>query len=637
MTTSEASSIPPSQPGTAPTTATSDPPAPRPVAAVLEDVALLADDSAVEPVQAEIRALRTLLQGARNRVAVVGSFNVGKSTLVNHLLGDEIVPTSSLPNTSQAVRVIAGDRPEIRVTWPDGRDEVRDIAAANWARLQPSDDAVAPASIVVTLDQEWLRACRLELVDTPGINEDIGRFAIARDIAMHSDVVMLVVSADAPFSMTERAFLEEEVLARHVPAVNLVVTRLDHAEGQEREVLRAIESRARAVVPQVPVFPGPRPGNTGTAEIAHIRSALTAHVTGAEGRHDREHQVAARLVDLVNSLVDLASSGVQAENMRAEERRARAEQAMSQIADQMRNWDDVRQAMQRRQRALMRVMRRRVEDERTSVLNALRLDFSHADDLQEWWTRELPLRLRRELLLLGRALEQQLIDTFTADLGWLESQLRRQFAVAGARVPPEAEPVEPGPIEEVVSGIPSDRRRQLLSTLWNALVSALEDIKWTKPEYRMVYKAVAQPAAGAVEGFITDQVTAEHRRAAEPRLAAYLDRNLDIYLNAVTARLEGLYAAEIDNLEKMAEAWRLAHLDAARKPPDAGSDWKAVMQRARQLLDEVTAIGSLGLSPPGSTGGGAVGHWPPSSGKGPGQRRAAAAAGKLANRAPGDP
>jgi small GTP-binding protein len=585
---------------------------------VLEDVASLAEESAVEPAQAEIRALRTLLQGPRHRVAVVGSFNVGKSTLVNHLLGDEIVPTSSLPNTSQAVRVIAGDQPEIRVTWPDGRDEVRDIGAANWVGLQPSGNAVAPASIVVALDQEWLGACRLELVDTPGINEDIGRFAIARDIAMHSDVVMLVVSADAPFSLTERAFLEEEVVARHVPAVKLVVSRLDHAEGQEREVLRAIESRARAVVPRVPVFPGPRPGNTGTAEIAQIRSALTAHVTGAEGRRDREHQVAARLVDLVNSLVDLASSGVQAENMRAEERRARAEQAMGQIADQMRNWDDVRQATQRRQRALMRVIRRRVEDERTPVLNALRLDFSHADDLREWWTRELPLRLRRELLLLGRALEQQLIDTFTADLGWLDSQLRRQFDVTGARVPPEAEPVEPGPVEEVVSGIPSDRRRQLLSTLWNALVSALEDIKWSKPEYRMVYKAVAQPAAGAVEGFVTDQVKAEHRRAAEPRLAAYLDRNLDIYLNAVTARLEGLYATEIDNLGKMAEAWQVAHLDAARTSPDAATDWKSVMQRARHLLDEVTAI-ALGLSPPESAGGGAVGYRPPSFGTGPGQ------------------
>jgi small GTP-binding protein len=591
MTASEASSIPRSQPSTTPTTARSASPAPRPVAVVLEDVALLADDFAAEPAQAEVRALRTLLQGPRNRVAVVGSFNVGKSTLVNHLLGDEIIPTSSLPNTSQAVRAIAGERPEIRVTWPDGRDELCDIAAANWANLQPSDDAAAPTSIVVTLDQEWLRAYRLELVDTPGLNEDIGRFAIALDIAMQSDVVILVVSADAPFSMTERAFLEEEVLARHVPAVNLVVTRLDHAEGQEREVLRAIESRARAVVPRVPVFPGPRPGNTGTAEIAHIRSALTAHVTGADRRRDREHQVAARLVDLLNSLLDLASSGAQAENMRDEERRAQAEQAMSQIADQMRNWDDVRQAMQRRQRALARIMRRRVDDERGPVLNALWLDFSHADDLQEWWTQELPLRLRRELLTLGRALEQQLIGTFTADLEWLESQLRRQFNVTVPRRPPDAEPVEPGPIEEVVSGIPSGRQRQLLSMLWRALVTALEDINWSKPSHRVIYKAAAQPAATAVEGFVTNQITAEHRRAAEPRLAAYLDRNLDTYLNAVTARLEGLYATEIDNLEKISEAWQQAHLDVARTPPDIGTDWRAVMQRVRQLLDELTPSG----------------------------------------------
>lgn len=59
MTTSEASCIPPSQPSAAPGTARAAPSAPRPVAVVLEDVALLADDFAVEPAQAGFLLSRT--------------------------------------------------------------------------------------------------------------------------------------------------------------------------------------------------------------------------------------------------------------------------------------------------------------------------------------------------------------------------------------------------------------------------------------------------------------------------------------------------------------------------------------------------------------------------------------------------
>jgi Dynamin family len=590
MTTSEASNTPHPPAAVGPGTAQAVPSARRPVGAILDDVASLAEDFAIQPARTEALALQMLLQVPRNRVAVVGSFAVGKSTLINRLLGEEIVPISTLPNTSQAIWIIAGDRPEIRITWQDGREEVREITATSWADIQPSGDAPAPASIVVTLDQKWLRDCRLELADTPGIDEDAGRFAIARDIAMRSDMVVLVISADSPFSLTERAFLEEEVLARHVPAVKLIVTRLDHVEGQEREVLHTIESRVRAVAPQVPVFPGPQPGRTGTAEIARIRSALTAQVANAERRHDRERQVAARLGDLLNGLVRLAASGAQAESLQAEERRAQEKLVAARIADQMQDWNEIRQALQRRQRALVRLLRGRVKDERGSVLNTLWLDFSSAPDPQEWWSQQLPIRLRRELLVLGRALEQQLVDTFAADLEWLEDQLRRQFDVVVSRQRPDAGPVEPGPIEDVVSGLPSGRRSQLAARLLMALVAALGSIPWKHPGHRLIYGAVAQPAAEVAGDFVADQIAAQHRRDAKPRLAAYLDRNLDAYLDAVTARLDGLYAAEINDLTDRSEAWRQAHLDVLQTPPNADTDWKALMQRARQLLDEVTDI-----------------------------------------------
>src|SRR5512135_1470329 len=75
----------------------------RPIGRILEDVAALGEEFGIAPVKAETAALRALLQGAGCRLAIVGSFNVGKSTLVNALLGQTVVPTSTLPNTSRAI------------------------------------------------------------------------------------------------------------------------------------------------------------------------------------------------------------------------------------------------------------------------------------------------------------------------------------------------------------------------------------------------------------------------------------------------------------------------------------------------------------------------------------------------------
>jgi len=98
-------------------------------------------------------------------IAVVGSFNSGKSTLLNNLLGEEISPVGAVPTTSCLLYFDYGDSFSAKYT--GARDKCaftdRHALASFLADRQPRGGRVnieIPASI--------LKKCRL--IDTPGID-----------------------------------------------------------------------------------------------------------------------------------------------------------------------------------------------------------------------------------------------------------------------------------------------------------------------------------------------------------------------------------------------------------------------------------------------------------------------------------
>src|SRR5690606_18519833 len=192
------------------------------------------------------------------RVAVVGEFNRGKSTLVNRLMGRDLLPTGSLPVTRGPVTVRPGPEEALTVRWPDGRRERRRLGtdgdgeraapgapgAAPWEGLTGPAEAEgsgtaggAPErSLHLTVPDGWLAGRDLELVDTPGVNAGpTDRFELVRRTTAGSDAVLFVVSALSPMGLSERRLLDEEVLCRHVPFTAVVVTMLDLVDADDRQ------------------------------------------------------------------------------------------------------------------------------------------------------------------------------------------------------------------------------------------------------------------------------------------------------------------------------------------------------------------------------------------------------------------
>ena len=74
-------------------------------------------------------ALLDRLDAARLRVLVVGEAKRGKSTLINALLGRDVLPSGVTPLTAVATTVRYGDDPRIEVAFLDGHQEKHPLTA----------------------------------------------------------------------------------------------------------------------------------------------------------------------------------------------------------------------------------------------------------------------------------------------------------------------------------------------------------------------------------------------------------------------------------------------------------------------------------------------------------------------------
>src|SRR6204780_3149105 len=179
---------------------------PDALTSALDELAGLADES--EP--AGLRALRERLRAARLRVLGVGEAKRGKSTLVNALLGREVLPTGVTPLTAVPTTVTHGTGEAMEVAFTDGRTAHCPLSALGefgTERGNPGNSR-GVAAITVGLDSPIL-ARGVEIVDTPGTGSVHAHNTAAADGVLPTmDAAIFVLTADPPVSAAQRDLLE---------------------------------------------------------------------------------------------------------------------------------------------------------------------------------------------------------------------------------------------------------------------------------------------------------------------------------------------------------------------------------------------------------------------------------------------
>ena len=169
-------------------------------------------------------------------VAVVGEFKRGKSTFINALLGQEILPADILPCSATLNRVTYGLKPQVKVIYKNGREE--DVAIDRLAeyvtKLTPESEITA-ADVKEAVIYYPVHYCQnnVDIIDTPGLNDDRNMTDVTLSVLPQVDVALLIIMAQSPLSEYERDFLENKLLTNDLARVIFVVTGIDRFNRPE--------------------------------------------------------------------------------------------------------------------------------------------------------------------------------------------------------------------------------------------------------------------------------------------------------------------------------------------------------------------------------------------------------------------
>jgi hypothetical protein len=219
----------------------------------LHRIADLATRAGLPSLAAEAERTAERIAEGRFYVACVGQFKRGKSTLLNALIGEPILPTGVVPVTSVVTVVRYGAERGARIRLATG--EWQPIPLGSLAAYVSEDENPENEKGIAAVEA-FVPAKLLEsgmcLVDTPGVGSVFSSGTEAtRAFVPHIDAALVVLGADPPISGDEVALLE--AVAERVQTLIFVLSKADRLSESDRMeaarfAQRVIEQRLRRTV-----------------------------------------------------------------------------------------------------------------------------------------------------------------------------------------------------------------------------------------------------------------------------------------------------------------------------------------------------------------------------------------------------
>ncbi len=250
--------------------------------------------------------LKARLQSNQFRVIVIGEFKRGKSTFINALLHEEVLPAFATPCTAVINEIKWGEdrsailhfREDLPDQLPTGLPDLVEehLKKAGHKDVPPmaipieeleeyikipditKDHAASVAeSLYSCVEIFWpLELCRngVEVVDSPGLNEHGTRTRVTTEYLAHVDAVLFVMSCQVLASQSELDVVENQIHRAGHEEVFFIANRFDEIKPKDRD--RVIQYGRAKLGPKTKL---------GEAGIFFI-SALDA----LDGRHDGDEE-----------------------------------------------------------------------------------------------------------------------------------------------------------------------------------------------------------------------------------------------------------------------------------------------------------------------------------------------------------
>lgn len=181
--------------------------------AVLEDLLALGNIAAEMGMTGErdvLQAAARRLEGNRFSLAVCGVLKNGKSTLINSLLGEAVLPMGVTPQTAVVTYLSYGAEKTCRVQFEDGRwqdisiDKIREYAVEE----HNPDNEKGVKALYITYPLPLLKD-GLVIIDTPGVGSIHPKHSqFTYEVLPYVDAVVFLLAVDQPLNISEVEFLQ---------------------------------------------------------------------------------------------------------------------------------------------------------------------------------------------------------------------------------------------------------------------------------------------------------------------------------------------------------------------------------------------------------------------------------------------
>lgn len=192
---------------------------------------LITDGSLIRP----FPEIRENLQTDRFRLVVLGQFKRGKSTFINALLGERVLPTDVIPVTAVITEIHHGEQATAQVFFLEG--EPKQVAIPELDQYVSETGNPKNVKKVDKVEVHYPAAMLekgLIIVDTPGvgsIHEHNTR--LTQEYLLQADAAVFIFSADPPLTELEKDFLK--ILIPIIPHLIFVLNKSDYLEAPELE------------------------------------------------------------------------------------------------------------------------------------------------------------------------------------------------------------------------------------------------------------------------------------------------------------------------------------------------------------------------------------------------------------------
>jgi len=232
---------------------------------------------------------------------IVGEFKRGKSTLINSLLGNDILPAKVAPCTAIITKVKYAEKPHAILHYSDAAKNPVTVAIEELRKYvvidDNADDDDDPSASISRSPYESMELhyplplCKnnVQIVDSPGLNEHKTRSRVTEEFLFKSDALVMVLSCQQALSESELQFIDNQLGGRNLCNVFFVWNHYDAIADSTGDIDDLKKRSAR--------FLKPRLGSDGRIFYLSAKTALLG-----KKRSDRAAVERSGIVSLENAL-----------------------------------------------------------------------------------------------------------------------------------------------------------------------------------------------------------------------------------------------------------------------------------------------------------------------------------------------